>query len=90
MFMQTSGSPKYVESAYVMITCEDCTQSMISELESIPEIKEIHPTCGNYDVIVKIETDSVDILRQVILEKIRKIEQIRSTTILISSPVLVY
>lgn len=86
----SSGSPKYVESAYVMITCEDCAKSMMSELESIQEIKEIYPTCGNYDVIVKVETDSVDMLRQVILEKIRKIGQIRATTILISSPILVY
>ncbi|MDE1725540.1 MAG: Lrp/AsnC ligand binding domain-containing protein [Thaumarchaeota archaeon] len=73
-----------------MITCEDCTTSIINELESIPEVKEIYPTCGNYDVIVKIETESVDIMKQVIMEKIRKIEQIRSTTILISSPVLIY
>lgn len=86
----SSDAPKYRESAYVMITCEDCTKSMMTELESIQEIKEIHPTCGNYDVIVKIETDSIDSLQQVVMEKIRKIEKIRTTTILVSSPILVY
>jgi len=89
--MQRSiDSPRYMQSAFVMITCEDCTESLIDSLRSISEIKEVQPTCGNYDVIVKIETDSADSLRDVIYSKIRKIEKIRSTTTLVSSPILVY
>ena len=89
--MQRSiDGPRYVQSAFVMITCEDCTQSLMDSLREISEIKEVQPTCGNYDVIVKIETDSTDSLRDVINSKIRKIDKIRSTTTLVSSPVLVY
>jgi DNA-binding Lrp family transcriptional regulator len=89
--MQTSTDcPRYKESAFVMITCEDCTESLIDALKSISEIKEIQATCGNYDVIVKIETDSADSLREVISTKIRTIDKIRATTTLISSPILVY
>lgn len=85
-----TDGPRYVQSAFVMITCEDCTESLVDSLREISEIKEVQPTCGNYDVIVRIETDSADSLRDVICSKIRKIEKIRSTTTLVSSPILVY
>ena len=86
----STDRPKYMESAFVMITCEDCTESMIESLQSICEVKEVQPTCGNYDVIVKIEADSAESLREVIASKIRSMEKIRATTTLISSPILVY
>ena len=89
MQISTDG-PRYMESAFVMITCEECTGSLVDSLRSIPEVKEVQPTCGNYDVIVKIETDSAESLREVIALKIRSIEKIRATTTLISSPILVY
>lgn len=89
MGMSPDG-PRYKESAYVMITCQDYSQTLVDALLSISEIKEIQPTCGRYDVIVKIETDSVESMREVISMKIRKLEQIIATTTLISSPILVY
>ncbi|MHB8602967.1 MAG: Lrp/AsnC family transcriptional regulator [Nitrosotalea sp.] len=85
-----TDSPRCIESAFVMITCEECTESLVESLRSISEVKEVQPTCGNYDVIVKIEADSAESLREVIASKIRKIEKIRATTTLISSPILVY
>ena len=91
IFMQTStDGPRYMQSAFVMITCEECTGSLVDLLRSIPEVKEVQPTCGNYDVIVKIETDSAESLREVIASKIRSIEKIRATTTLISTPILIY
>ncbi len=87
---RSSASPRYMESAFVMITCEECTEPLVDSLRSIPEVKEVQPTCGNYDVIVKIEADSAESLRDVISSKIRSIEKIRATTTLISSPILVY
>ena len=87
---RSTASPRYMESAFVMITCEECTGSLVDSLRSIPEVKEVQPTCGNYDVIVKIEADSTESLREVISSKIRSIEKIRATTTLISSPILVY
>ncbi len=88
--MQTPTHLKYKESAFVMITCEDGTKSLIDELMLISEIKEIQATCGNYDVIVKIESDSAASLREVIYTKIRTIDNVRATTTLISSPIVVY
>ncbi len=67
---------RYKESAFVMITCEDDYHIQVVEaLESISEVKEIQPTFSNYDIIIKIETDSAESLKDVINLKIRKIEK---------------
>ena len=42
-------------------------------------IIEVHGTFGAYDILAKIESSTVEDLRETITWKIRKIEQIRST-----------
>jgi anthranilate phosphoribosyltransferase len=80
---------RYKESAFVMITCEDEQDIFVLDaLRSISEIKEIQHTYGNYDIIIKIETDTVKSLKDVIDLKIKKIGKIRATTTLISSPMI--
>ncbi len=66
--------------AYVLINCElGSEESVISQIKSIEGVKEVHGTFGAYDILVKIESDRVESLREVITWKIRKIEHIRST-----------
>lgn len=89
IYMEIFGRElRYKESAFVMITCEEYSETLVEKLQSILEIKEIQPTCGSYDLIVKIEADSPESLREVICMKIRKMEKIRTTTTLISSPMI--
>ena len=91
ILMQMSSRPQYKESAFVMITCEDEQGLPVVEaLKLISEVKEIQHTYGNYDIIVKIETDTTQSMKEVISTKIRTIEKIRATTTLISSPILIY
>ena len=45
----------------------------------IPEVKEVRGTYGIYDVFCKVQSDTKEILDQVITNKIRKIQKIRST-----------
>ncbi len=66
--------------AYVLINCElGSEEAVISQIKSIEGVKEVHGTFGAYDILVKIESDRVETLREVITWKIRKIEHIRST-----------
>ena len=66
--------------AYVLINCElGSEEGVISQIKTIEGIKEVHGTFGAYDILVKIESDRVETLREVITWKIRKIELIRST-----------
>jgi DNA-binding Lrp family transcriptional regulator len=66
--------------AYVLINCElGSEEAVINQIKTIEGVKEVHGTFGAYDILVKIESDRVETLREVITWKIRKIEHIRST-----------
>lgn len=67
-------------SAYVLINCDmGSEEDVINELKSIPSVTETHGTFGAYDIITKVESKSVDNLRETITWKIRKIQHIRAT-----------
>ena len=66
--------------AYILINCElGSEESIIGQLKSINGIIEVHGTFGAYDILAKIESSTVEVLRETITWKIRKIDQIRST-----------
>ena len=66
--------------AYVLINCEIGAEvSIMSQLKEIDLVKEVHGTFGAYDVLGVVEADTVELLRDTIIWKIRKIEKIRST-----------
>ena len=67
-------------TAYVLINCElGSEESIIQELKNLDGVIEVHGTFGAYDILAKIESTTVDALREIITWKIRKIDQIRST-----------
>ena len=67
-------------TAYVLINCElGSEESIIQELKNLEGVIEVHGTFGAYDILAKIESDTVDVLREIITWKIRKVERIRST-----------
>ena len=66
--------------AFVLINCEiGSEESVIEKLNLIGEVIEVHGTFGAYDILAKVEADNVEIIRETITWKIRKIEKIRST-----------
>ena len=67
-------------TAYVLLNCElGSEESIIRELKKLDGVIEVHGTFGAYDILAKIESSTVDVLRETITWKIRKIDQIRST-----------
>ena len=67
-------------TTYVLINCElGSEESIISQLKTLEGIIEVHGTFGAYDILAKIESSTVEALRETITWKIRKIEKIRST-----------
>ena len=69
------------ETAYVMINCElGSEESILDQLRSTEGVKEAQGTYGSYDIITKIETKSIESLRDILTFQIRKIEKIKSTT----------
>ena len=69
-----------MRKAYVLINCNIGSEEfVISQLKEIDLVKEVHGTFGAYDIVVLVEADKVESLRDIITWKIRKIENIRST-----------
>lgn len=67
-----------------MINCESgCETSVLEEIKDLVGIKEIKGIIGNYDIIIKIETGSIEQLRDLITMKIRRTPCILATTTLL-------
>lgn len=72
------------EIAYVMINCESGYEtSVLAEIRDLAGVKEIKSTVGNYDIIVKVESESTEQLRDLIAIKIRRTPHILATTTLL-------
>ena len=67
-------------TAYILINCELGSEELIiQQLKNIDDISEVSGTFGAYDILAKIESPTVETLREIITWNIRKIDQIRST-----------
>lgn len=67
-------------TAYILLNCElGSEESIIQQLKNIDGVSEVSGTFGAYDILTKIESPTVEALREIITWKIRKIGQIRST-----------
>ena len=71
-------------TAYVLINCDlGYEEQIIEELKHLSDVKEAHGTFGAYDIIVKVESDEPNTLKEIITWKIRKIDRVRSTLTLL-------
>jgi len=69
-----------METAYVLINCDlGCEKAIIDELKLLANVKETPGVFGAYDILAKVESDSVESLRDTITWKIRKLNRVRST-----------
>jgi DNA-binding Lrp family transcriptional regulator len=56
---------------YVIITCDvGFEKSVIAELKTINFVKEVKEVIGEYDILVKLELDNLDELKNIIPSKI--------------------
>ncbi len=53
--------------------------NVINELKETPNVTEVYVVYGVYDVIVKVEAESMEKLREAIATRLRKISGIKST-----------
>ncbi len=66
--------------SYVLINVElGSEDEILKEVRKIPNVKECHRLYGIYDMIAKVEADSMDTLKQVVTWKIRRLTGVRST-----------
>lgn len=72
--------------AHLLINCDlGSEKKVLSELEKFDSVREAKEVYGAYDVIVKLETHSLQELKINIFNDIRRIKNIISTTTLMDS-----
>ncbi len=57
--------------------------NLINELKKTPNVTEVYAVYGVYDIIVKVEAESMEKLREAIATRLRKISGIKSTLTMI-------
>ena len=66
--------------AFVLINSElGKEESVLKELRSIENVKETHLVFGVYDIIAKVEAESIEKIKEIVAFKIRRIRDVRST-----------
>jgi DNA-binding Lrp family transcriptional regulator len=54
-------------------------QEVLKELRSIENVKEAHLVYGVYDLVAKIEAETMDKLKEIVTWKVRRLDKVRST-----------
>jgi DNA-binding Lrp family transcriptional regulator len=67
-------------TAFVLINAElGKEEGILKELRSISHVTEAHFVYGVYDIIAKVEADSMEKLKEIVTFKIRRLTDVRST-----------
>ncbi len=75
-----------MEIAYILIVSETGSEQHVFEnLLKIDEIKDVSRVWGAYDVVIKVVRPTSDAIREIIKEKIRMIDGIKTTITLMVS-----
>jgi DNA-binding Lrp family transcriptional regulator len=73
-----------VPRAYVMFGVSSGSEDRVTnEIRTIPEVQEVFVSYGVYDLVVKIKTDSMEQLKELVSHRLRTIPDVRSTLTLI-------
>ena len=66
--------------AYVLINAElGREKTVLKDLRAIENVSEVHLVYGVYDIIVKVEAENMEKLKEILTFKIRRMNEIRST-----------
>jgi len=72
-------------TAYVLISCDlGFDAEIVNEVKQVEDVKEVRGVNGAYDIVVKLESANAEILKDIIIWKIRKLNRVRSTLTLMT------
>jgi DNA-binding Lrp family transcriptional regulator len=60
-------------------------KTVYEKLKQIPEIVEVHPLFGEFDILVKIEAHDIDSIGSIVINKIRSVQGVVDTKTLIGT-----
>ncbi len=70
--------------AYVMLNCElGAEAEIIEKLKELEEVKDVFETIGTHDMMVKLQADNFEKIREIVSWNIQKLPKVRSISTLI-------
>jgi DNA-binding Lrp family transcriptional regulator len=70
--------------AFVLINAEIGSEDeVLVELRKLGNVKESYVVYGVYDIVAKVEAESMDKLKEIVTWKIRRLDKVRSTLTMI-------
>jgi len=71
-------------TAFVLINSEiGGEDEVLEKLKKVKNVKEAHIVYGVYDIVAKVEAETMDKLKSIITWKIRRLDKVRSTLTMI-------
>ena len=66
--------------AYILFTITPGTEDQVlKEVKVVDDVQEAHVTYGVFDLVLKVNADSSEGLKQLVTHRIRTIDNVRST-----------
>jgi DNA-binding Lrp family transcriptional regulator len=66
--------------AYIFINTETgFTLQVLTATKNLKKVREVSAVYGVYDIVVKVEAESLNNLKDTVTSKIRRVNQVRST-----------
>jgi DNA-binding Lrp family transcriptional regulator len=73
-------------TAFVLINTDlGSEREVLKEIKEIPGVREVYSVYGVHDIIARIETDTMQELKNIISWKIRRRDKVRSTLTMITA-----
>jgi DNA-binding Lrp family transcriptional regulator len=73
-----------VPAAFVLINAEIGSEDeVLKELRKMEQVKEAYVVYGVYDIVAKVESETMDKLKEIVTWKVRRLNKVRSTLTMI-------
>ncbi len=73
-------NPELLRRAFVFITTEqEQCDLAVEDLRQIEGVDEVYRSLGCYDIVAKVSAKSVDLLRELVFQRIKNLSSIKST-----------
>jgi len=70
--------------AYVMLNCElGAEAEIIEKLKELEQVSDVFETIGTHDMLVKLQADNFEKIREIVSRNIQQLPKVRSTSTLI-------
>jgi len=70
--------------AYVMLNCElGAEEEIIEKLKELEQVTDVFETIGTHDMLVKLQADNFETIREIVSRNIQKLPKVRSISTLI-------